>query len=303
MENAYGQSQMVTAAEISRNFGFWQNKAISSPVVITHHGHPRAVLMSAERFAESSPPGTQTHGTPFEVGLSAIIEHTNQAFAAVDLQLDITMVNHVFEDLSGRLSSQLVGAQVADVFPPDLGAMVVEQLIRVRRSGEATTFEFETPLDGDGDPRTYHLRAFPFPGGVGILIENMTELRNGELRVRQSAGLERALAALSVVGVVKLNLRGVIVKTDEVFDQMTGFGEGELVRRRLMDIVSPDLRDSLMMAIDDVLSDHAAKTVASVLVLKGGVKQPVEISLAAVMRGMTPDSAIAAIVPTHSLGV
>jgi prevent-host-death family protein len=303
MGNAYGHSQTVTAAEISRNFGFWQNKAISGPVVITHHGHPRAVLMSAERFSEWAPTGAGTHETtPSEVGLSAVIEHTNQAFAAVDAQLDITMVNHVFEDLSGRLASQLVGAKVVDVFPADIGALVVEQLHRVRRSGEANDFEFETPVERDRESRSYHLRAFPFPDGLGVLIENVTELRNGERLVRQAAGLEHALAALCVVGVVRLNLRGFIVETDEVFDRMTGFGAGELVKRPFADMVSPELRDVLAKTIDEMFSDHAVKTIASVLHLKGGVKQPVEISLAAVMRGATPDSAIAAIVPTHSLG-
>lgn len=41
----------VTAGEISRNFGQWQDVALSGPVIVTHHGRPRVVMTSARPAA------------------------------------------------------------------------------------------------------------------------------------------------------------------------------------------------------------------------------------------------------------
>lgn len=40
----------VSAAELRRNFGVWQERAFSAPVVVARHGKPRLVLSSAERY-------------------------------------------------------------------------------------------------------------------------------------------------------------------------------------------------------------------------------------------------------------
>jgi prevent-host-death family protein len=40
----------VTAAEVSKNFGAYQDDAVREPVVITKNGRPRTVLMAYEDF-------------------------------------------------------------------------------------------------------------------------------------------------------------------------------------------------------------------------------------------------------------
>ena len=39
-------SSTVTAAEVSKNFGAYQDAAVREPVVITKNGRPRTVLMA-----------------------------------------------------------------------------------------------------------------------------------------------------------------------------------------------------------------------------------------------------------------
>lgn len=50
MRNAYGEVTYATAAEVSRNFGRWQDQALAGPVVVTHHGRPRVVVVSAQQY-------------------------------------------------------------------------------------------------------------------------------------------------------------------------------------------------------------------------------------------------------------
>lgn len=44
----------VTAAEVSKNFGAYQDAAVRAPVVITKNGRPRTVLMAYEDFVRLS---------------------------------------------------------------------------------------------------------------------------------------------------------------------------------------------------------------------------------------------------------
>jgi prevent-host-death family protein len=44
----------VTAAEVSKNFGAWQDAAVRDPVIITKNGRPRTVLMAYEDFVRLS---------------------------------------------------------------------------------------------------------------------------------------------------------------------------------------------------------------------------------------------------------
>jgi prevent-host-death family protein len=40
----------VTSAEVSKNFGAYQDAAVREPVIITKNGRPRTVLMAYEDF-------------------------------------------------------------------------------------------------------------------------------------------------------------------------------------------------------------------------------------------------------------
>lgn len=44
----------VTAAEVSKNFGAYQDAAVREPVIITKNGRPRTVLMAYEDFVRMS---------------------------------------------------------------------------------------------------------------------------------------------------------------------------------------------------------------------------------------------------------
>lgn len=44
----------VTAAEVSKNFGAYQDAAVRGPVIITKNGRPRTVLIAYEDFVRLS---------------------------------------------------------------------------------------------------------------------------------------------------------------------------------------------------------------------------------------------------------
>ena len=279
----------VTAGEVSRNFGQWQDVALTGPVIITHHGRPRVVLLSADRYAswseESQAAGSAEDHTA-ETSREAILEHVAEGFVALDPALRVTKVNSVFESLTGRSAAQLVGAQWSDLFPLATQAVIAEQMRRVMRTGEAVEFEADSTVQTG---RCYGVRVFPYPGGVAALFVNHTEEHDLRTRLRHARAMRAATSALPRLAVARLNVRGVLAETDEQFLRMTGFSSAELLDCRLSDVVRPAERRALTLALEKVLQGGPAACISTTLLVKAGEERTVELSLAAILRDGAAD--------------
>ena len=296
MSNGHGEPSVVTAGEISRNFGQWQDRALGGPVIVTHHGRPRVVLVSADYYSAfnggASLHSSEDNAPSYETSQHAILDHVTEAFMALNAQLHITEVNHVLEALVGHSASQLVGRFWEDLFPPTARSLMGEQLKRALRTGE--TLEFEAPGDAPG-VRRYAFRAFPYPGGVAVLIQNRTAEREMQAQLNEARALDAALSMLPQVMVLRLNVRGVLTTIDAGFAKMLGFSADELISCRLPDIARPRDRAELTAALEAILQGGQPSQIATTLLVKDGGELPVRIGLATVVRDLAPDGLIAAV--------
>lgn len=286
----------VTAGEISRNFGQWQDVALSGPVIVTHHGRPRVVMISAEHYAAAGlaegPSGFDNDSAlqTSETARSAILGHLNEAFVALDPDLKITAVNAVFEDLKGASAAQLVGLAWNEVFSAPVQALIGEQFRRVLRTGETLEFESESTVQSG---RCFGVRVFPYPGGVAALFVNRTEERDLRARLDRAAALETALSVLPNVATARLNIRGVLTSMDADFLRLTGFSEAELRDCRLSDIIRPAERRALTQAVEHALQGDAPNRLPVTLLVKDGAERTVELALATVRRDGVPEGVLA----------
>ena len=279
----------ATAGEVSRNFGQWQDVALTSPVVITHHGRPRVVLLSADRYASwndspSSAGNEEVHLV--ETCREALLEHMAEGFIALDPTLRVMKVNPVFEALAGRSASQLVGASWAELFPLPTQAVIAEQMRRTLRTGEAVEFEADSTVQPG---RCYGVRVFPYPGGVAALFANRTEEHDLRNRLRHARAMRAATAAVPRLAVARLNIRGVLAEMDDDFLRLAGFSSAELLDCRLTDIIRPADRRALTQALERVLQGGPAARVETALLVKAGDERPVELSLAPILRDGAAD--------------
>ncbi|WP_332770399.1 PAS domain-containing protein [Phenylobacterium sp.] len=297
MSNAYGDGQVVTAGDISRNFGLWQDKALSGPVMVTHHGRSRVVLVSAEHYAALEAGGVAARGPDrgqagFETSLAAVLDHTGEGFMALDARLHVTAVNHVFKALVGLSSSQIIGRCWEELFAATAQSVIGEQLRRALRSGEAVDFEAVTDsLSG----RRYAIRAFPYPGGVAALILNKTAEREMHRELQAAKASEAALSALSQVMIVRLNVRGVLAEVGSDFASLTGFSREELLTCRLADVIQPRDRVALNRVLEELLQGSGPREFATTLLVKNGDERPVRIGAAAILNDLSPDGVVAAL--------
>ena len=279
----------VTAGEISRNFGQWQDVALTGPVIITHHGRPRVVLLSAERFAswnDAPEAGANFGDQTAETGREALLEHTTEGFIALDPTLRVTKVNPVFEALAARSAGQLVGANWSELFPLAPQAVIAEQMRRVLRTGEAVEFEADSTVQPG---RCYGVRVFPYPGGVAALFVNRTEEHSLRVRLRHARAMRAVTAAQPRLAVARLNIRGVLAEMDDDFLRLAGFSSAELLDCRLTDIVRPSDRRPLTQALEKVLQGGPAARMTAALLVKAGDERPVELSLAPILHDGAAD--------------
>jgi PAS domain S-box-containing protein len=285
----------ATAGEVSRNFGQWQDIALTGPVIITHHGRPRVVLLSAERFASWSDAAEAEHSLgdqTAETSREALLENTTEGFIALDAALRVTKVNPVFEALAARSAGQLVGANWSDLFPLPTQAVMAEQMRRVLRTGEAVEFEADSTVQSG---RHYVVRIFPYPGGVAALFVNRTEEHSLRGRLRYARAMRAATAAMPRLAVARLNIRGVLAEMDDDFLQLTGFSSAELLDCRLTDIIRPLDRRPLTQALERVLQGGPAARMTTCLLVKAGDERPIELCLAPILRDGASDGVMALI--------
>jgi prevent-host-death family protein len=284
------ESSAATAAEVSRNFGQWQDRAMAAPVVVTHHGRPRVVIISAQQYQKlalgrEGASGDDAFSHAFR--LSAILEHASEAFFALDAGLNLTGANGVFTDLVGRTEAEIIGLPWRACLPDVAHSVVEEQLARVVRTGESVSFEMASGGTGE---RLFAVRAFPYAGGVAALMANCTQERMSQVQVKEGAALRRALSTLPSAATAQLNVRGVITAADKAFSRISGFTPEELRHVRLTDLLFPRDRASVMRALETVYQEGGAECLNTVLLTRGGDEIPVEIAMAGAGAGALAES-------------
>lgn len=248
----------TTAAEISRNFGHWQDRALQAPVTVTHHGRPRVVMISVAEFERLA----ADHGAPFAGGgvgemareaegaLGALMDGLAEGFIALDANLRITAVNVVVEAFLDSPASDLIGRDVATIGDPARADVFVDRYRWVLRTGESATFESTTHIR---QGRVLRVRAFPFRNGVGVVFTNLTEL--AALRDEQASwsAAQRALAGHPAIATADLNALGFVMDANPAFLRFVGFDVGQLAEVRLADLVASADRQGLVQGINDLL--------------------------------------------------
>ena len=118
-ETHWGAS--VSAADISRNFGEWQSKAMLKPVVITHHGRARLVLQSIEAFERGQnagePGASHDEAQHVTARLRSLLGQIPEGFFAIDPDFRLTDVNRVGELYFGVAREDMIGRDLRDMVP------------------------------------------------------------------------------------------------------------------------------------------------------------------------------------------
>ncbi|WP_312166497.1 type II toxin-antitoxin system prevent-host-death family antitoxin [Phenylobacterium sp.] len=271
----------TTAAEISRNFGHWQDRAMQEPVLVTHHGRPRLVLLSTEEFIKLSRtgggPSSDAAGHEDIAGRDSFLANMFEGFMVFDRDLKVRFLNNVAMSSAGHSSQELVGRAIDGPEFGEQGALLAARLRRVLRTGEALQFESRGFFN---QHRFYESKAFPLAGGVGLTFCQLTELYDLRQDLAASRAGAQAVDGLDLVGRLTVNPMGFVQQANLGFCGLVGLPEPEVHGARLLDFFAPASRQTFERDMNALLQGTAETYCGQVELLIGGA--PVGVRLSAV---------------------
>ncbi len=234
---------------------------MQGPVLVTHHGRPRLVVLSAEEFARladnagggSNPAGIAGDQVS-ELNRDTFIANMFEGFVSFDRDLRVRHLNAVAFASAGRDPQELVGTAADSPEFGEQGVVLAARLRRVLRTGEVVQFESKGMFNPH---RRYENRAFPFQGGVALIFSQLTEL----LDLRRDAEMCRAQAqavdALALVSKLTVNAMGFVEEANSAFCDLVGCPRAQVLGARLVDFVAPPHRHGLAQTMNAVMQGQA----------------------------------------------
>jgi PAS domain-containing protein len=167
-----GAAQTVTASELVRQFGLWQERAVHAPVYVLHRGRPRLALASIELMEALCSARLRDRGA---AGLDALLDAIREIVVIVDGDLAVVRMSGAarrYFDLDGEagLTLDRLGGRVVADFLADRARRAIErglaetvEIAATRRPGRRLSIDI-LPW-GDGAALT------------GIAVETLASVR------------------------------------------------------------------------------------------------------------------------------
>ncbi|MGY2732575.1 PAS domain-containing protein [Sphingomonas sp. UYP23] len=272
--------QSVTASDLVRHFGIWQDRAAQAPLYILHRDRPRFVLTSIETMDALC----AAHQLPAPIA-SAVID----AIPVLDAIGDLVLLT----DADGMIlaSSRAArayfsalartGLPVNAIAPSTARADLTAAIRHVIDRGIGERLEIAS---AGRAARSLELAIEPAGHGVAVIAKDAA--RDREMRVVGASDTAN-IAALVVAGgaCITLDSRGRIDHPDAAFAALIDWDPAALRLRLFITVAVEEARTALDAALARVLLGHPAAAIDSVLMTASGATVPVRIGLAPIRHG------------------
>lgn len=275
------QHTSVTSAELVRQFGRWQDHAASEPVLVTHHGRGRIVLLSASRYQQliARPDCTDEAGRdqPADDKLSDLMDHVAQGFVSFSPDMTITAVNRAACGFLQTTRESVLGRQLDEQLPGIQETLGYASLKRAATSGAICTLEMPS-FTYPG--RWLLFETFPWRDGVACLFRDITDDMSSRREADIKGATLAALVAHGGVGRARISPRGTFTEVDHTFASFVDFAPTGLERARLTDLVVPRHKRAATDIVEIVLEGGEAQQLRVAVMTKGGEERYVQLGLA-----------------------
>jgi PAS domain S-box-containing protein len=274
----------VTAAEIIRNFGYWQQQALIRPLTVTHHGRARTMLISTEAYERLVQ--NASHGPEGESGaeadpLTELLNGMAECYVMRDSDLRIVDINASALAFFGKSRDEMIGSTISAAMERSPNLFITSMVQRVLRTGEYVTYEAgSTVFPG----RRISARSFPYRNHVLTLFEDITE----QVAIREDAlDWEAALRGLELIdksGVACVSLQGRLSFADPVFVKLTGLEMSELAGANFKSLIAASDQTRFAAGLAMLHDKQSTPVLTLTLVPKSGVERQVTMVLSPLIR-------------------
>ncbi|ONF97199.1 PAS domain-containing protein [Sphingomonas jeddahensis] len=266
-----GVEQQVTASDLVRHFGIWQDKAARAPVYILHRGRPRLVLTSLDVMdalcaPHASRPANSSH-------LQTLLEATDEMIVLLGEDRTVVGASRGARGYFGDMVQ--VGAPLSGLAAAsDQG--LLSAVGRVTQSGLAETVECRSPRFPD---RLLNFAVNCGPNGCVLHVRDATAADELQQWRDRHESLARAVEAAGGATAI-INLRGRIDQASPHLITLTGASADALATARLASLVAVGDRSALGDAFEAAIDARAPQSLEASLLVGGAALRRVSIGLA-----------------------
>jgi hypothetical protein len=281
MENSalpqLGPDQQVTASDLVRHFGIWQDRAARAPVYVHHRGRLRLVLLSLELMDSLCAPhagDAAAAGTLIAPLIDAITD------VVVLFGNDGRLV-HANAAARLKLGDGAQPTRRARALSQASGMFLEDAVARVLGSGTGETLD----LIPDRFPhRRLQARIDILPDGCILVAHDATAHEEARVRAAELHALERAIEVSNIAARARVNPRGYLIEPDAALARMTGTTAEQLAVARFLTLIAVGDRARVGDMIEYVSANSAAVGTRAQLLVHGATAIPVALGLAPVER-------------------
>jgi PAS domain-containing protein len=284
--------QLVTASDLVRHFGLWQERAARGPLYILHRGRPRFVLTSIETMNALCAPHWESDGRDHApVDATALLDSVADLVLIADRDGAIIASSRAARAHFGALAT--AGAPVDAIASANMRQFLINTIRRVIASGVGDRLEIDSARR---EGRTLALTIAPAGDGVAIFAQDDTVVRAHQQAIDLAQALEEAMLAAGGIAAARIDARGYLVEPAPALAAMTGLTRETLVTLRLVALADLATRATLGAALEAALGGAEPAQVRGHLLINGADPIAVRIALAPVENGASPRDAVAVIV-------
>jgi PAS domain S-box-containing protein len=182
--------------------------------------------------------------------MNAILESMTDGFVSLDRAWRYTYVNRRAGELLGRAPEELVGKPIWTELPGGIGQDFQRAYERAMREHVPTTVEaYYAPWD-----RWFENRIYPWPDGIAIFFQEITERKKAEEQMREQVARLRALSARLQLVRDEENARVARELHDDLGQGLTALKmELALLKRKLPEAMAGQATE-MMAAVDALVA-------------------------------------------------
>lgn len=287
---------VVTASDLVRHFGLWQERAARAPVYILHRGRPRHVLTSVEVMNALCAPLQQVEDAETGQSVDALLDLVDDIVVLAGADARIAAISLSARQFFG--TDAQVGAMLERLSAPATIPLLLDAVHRVVTTGAAETIELAAARLPE---RRLGGAIVPYRDGIALKLHDLT-LADETAAIRaQRHAEEQATAAARGIATARINLRGYLDAVSPSLCALTGLAQQSLASVRFVSLVEIGSRAALGDAIEAIVAGRESISLHAVLLVNRGNPVPVRIGISPIRHGAAIVGAVALIARNDAL--
>lgn len=288
-----GDRHVVTASDLVRHFGAWQDRASHAPVYILHRGRPRHVLTSVDIMQALCAPHDELRNGGLQDSQEALLDLTSDIIVLCDENRVITALSRAARAFF--VGSASVGMVIDRLATPATAPFLADAARRVLATGAAEPAEIAAMPYPD---RRLECRLQPYPGGLAVIAYDASRSEDLSRLRAIDVAQQGAIAAMGKAATAQINVRGYLDGPSVTLTAMTGLSPDSLGSVRFVSLFAIGSRVALGDTIDMLLTQGGQSAVQALLLVNRGDPLAVWVGLAAIRQGAAITGIAAAIAVT-----